>query len=70
MAVRVETASGVAIASDCVFRYENVTENRPLGISESLAETLAAYERIWAEADVLVPLYDGRVFERYPDGIG
>lgn len=70
MAVRVETADGVVVASDCFFRYENVTENRPLGINESLAETLTAYERIRTEADVLVPLYDGRVFERHPDGIG
>jgi hypothetical protein len=51
-------------------RKENVTENRPLGINESLAETLAADERIRREADVLVPLYDPGVFRRHPNGIG
>ena len=70
MAVRVETAAGVVIASDCFFRYENITENRPLGINESMEETLTAYERIRAEADILIPLYDGRVLERHPHGIG
>ena len=70
MAVRVETAAGVVIASDCFFRYENITENRPLGINESMEETLTAYDRIRAEADILIPLYDGRVLERHPNGIG
>ena len=60
----------MVIASDCFFRYENITENRPLGINESMEETLTAYERIRAEADILIPLYDGRVLERHPQGIG
>lgn len=70
MAVAVDTDEGNVVASDCFFRYENVEENRPLGINESLEETLSAYERIRNEADVLIPLYDPRVFERHPDGIG
>ncbi|HEX6514346.1 MAG TPA: hypothetical protein VF049_02140 [Nocardioidaceae bacterium] len=70
MAVAIDTDEGTVVASDCFFRYENVTENRPLGINESMAETLAAYARIRAEADILVPLYDPRVFDRHPKGIG
>jgi hypothetical protein len=70
VAVKVNTSEGTVVASDCFFRRENVTDNRPLGINESLEETLAAYDRIRREADVLVPLYDGGVFDRHPKGIG
>ncbi|GIW03482.1 MAG: hypothetical protein KatS3mg059_0102 [Thermomicrobiales bacterium] len=70
LAVKISTAEGTVIASDAFFRYENVTENRPLGINESLEECLAAYDRIRREADILIPLYDPRVFERHPRGIG
>jgi hypothetical protein len=70
LAVAIDTSEGTVVASDAFFRYENVTQNRPLGINESLDETLRAYERIRHEADVLVPLYDPRVFDRHPDGIG
>jgi hypothetical protein len=70
MAIKAATDEGAVIASDCFMRAENVTQNRPLGISESLAETLTAYERIRQEADVLVPLYDPAVFRQHPNGIG
>ena len=56
------------IASDAFFRYENVEQNRPLGINESMEEALVAYDRIRREADILLPLYDPRVFERHPGG--
>ena len=68
LAVKVRSARGAVVASDSFFRYENVTENRPLGINESMDETLVAYDRIRREADVLLPLYDPRVFERHQDG--
>jgi glyoxylase-like metal-dependent hydrolase (beta-lactamase superfamily II) len=70
LAVAVDTAEGTVVASDCFFRYENVGENRPLGINESLEETLVAYERIRSEADILIPLYDQRAVDRHPNGIG
>lgn len=70
VAVRIETAAGVVIASDCVFQYENITERRLLGINESMEETLVAYERIGREADIVIPMYDERVFQRHPDPIG
>lgn len=63
VAVRVETPNGVVIASDAFFRRENVTQNRPIGINESMEEALVAYDRIRREADILVPLYDPVVFE-------
>lgn len=68
LAVKVQTARGALIASDVFFRAENVDQNRPLGINESLEEILVAYDRIRREADVLLPLYDPRLFERHPDG--
>lgn len=70
MAVAIETSEGTVVASDAFFRYENITENHPLGINESLQETLVAYERIRRTADILVPLYDPRVFTDHPNGIG
>lgn len=70
IAVQIPTDQGTVIASDSFFRCENVTESRPLGINESMDEILVAYERIRADADILVPLYDPGVFERHPDGIG
>ncbi len=68
LAVKVRTARGKVIASDAFFRYENVEQNRPIGINESLEEAMVAYERIRREADILLPLYDPRVFERHPGG--
>jgi glyoxylase-like metal-dependent hydrolase (beta-lactamase superfamily II) len=68
LAVKVRTDRGAVIASDSFFAYENIIENRPLGINESMEEILVAYDRIRQEADILIPLYDPRVFERHPDG--
>lgn len=68
IAVKVQTKEGVVIFSDCMFRYEHITENRLLGINENMYEALEAYERIRQEADILVPMYDPRVLERHPNG--
>lgn len=68
IAVKVETREGVAIYSDCMFRYENIHENRVLGINENMYEVLDAYERIRSEADILLPMYDPQVLELHPQG--
>lgn len=68
VAVKVATQDGVVIFSDCMFRYEHVTERRLLGINENMYEALEAYERIHREADILVPMYDPRVLEKHPGG--
>lgn len=70
LAVRIPTSEGEVVVSDCFFRIENVTQTRPLGINESMEETLAAYQRIARTADILLPLYDPEVFARHPNGIG
>lgn len=70
LAITIETSAGAVVASDCFFRLDNVLANRPLGINESLAETLVAYQRISRSGQILLPLYDPGVFARHPDGIG
>lgn len=69
IAVEIDTGEGVAIASDAFFYLENVTENRVLGISESMQEALDCYARVRASADHILPLTDPRLLDRYPDGL-
>ena len=69
VAVEIETARGVVVASDAFFYLENVRDNRPLGIGESLAEALSCYERVRNVADVVVPLYDPKLYDIHPDGV-
>jgi hypothetical protein len=69
IAVEVESVDGPVVISDSFFYYENVEENRVLGINENMYEVLAAYDRARKTAVHLVPLYDPKVFERYPDGV-
>jgi hypothetical protein len=69
LAVEIDTPAGVAVASDAFFYRENVLENRPLGIGESMAEALACYERTRRVADHVLPLNDPRLLELYPGGV-
>lgn len=68
MVYLIETTEGTVAVTDCCFKYGNIENNHPLGIMESLPECLAAYERIRGAADVVIPLYDPEVLERFPDG--
>lgn len=69
MVVEVDTADGVVAISDSFFYYENVEDGRPLGISENMYEGLRTYERVRRTARHIVPLYDPKVFDRYPGGV-
>jgi hypothetical protein len=69
MAVEVDSPAGIAVASDAFFYRENVLENRPLGIGESMAEGLACYERVRRVADHVLPLNDPRLRDLYPGGV-
>jgi hypothetical protein len=69
VALEIDTAAGVAVASDAFFYRENVLENRPLGIGESLQEAIDCYARVRRVADLVVPLYDPKLFETFADGI-
>jgi len=69
IAVEIDTVAGVVVASDAFFYRENVLDNRPLGITESLDEALACYARVRRVADHIVPLNDPNLFGLYPDGV-
>ena len=69
LAVEADSHDGVVVISDCFFYYENVEDNRILGITENMYEALTAYDRARRVAARLVPLYDPKVFDRYPDGV-
>jgi hypothetical protein len=68
MAYVINTSRGRVALTDCVFKYPNLEEGRPLGIQESMAECLRAYDWLRKEADVVIPLYDPEVFLRFPGG--
>lgn len=67
--VDVDTARGVVALSDSFFYLENVLEDHPIGISENIWECLDAYERVRRTASTIVPLYDPKNFDRFPDGV-
>jgi hypothetical protein len=69
LVVEVDTAVGVVAISDSFFVYENIEEGIALGLNESFEEMLATNARVLRTARHIVPLYDHRVFERYPDGV-
>jgi glyoxylase-like metal-dependent hydrolase (beta-lactamase superfamily II) len=68
VAYLVRTAKGIVGLADCCFKYENIQKNIPIGLAESYRECLVAYDRLRRSADILIPLYDPEVLERYPGG--
>lgn len=69
MVVEVDSRDGVVAVSDSFFYYENVEEGRLLGINENMYEALRCNERVLGSAKHIVPLYDPKVFQRYPGGV-
>jgi glyoxylase-like metal-dependent hydrolase (beta-lactamase superfamily II) len=69
IAIEIDTAKGVLVASDAFFYRENVLENRLLGIGESLQEALDCYARVRRTADVIVPLYDPALYRAAEGGV-
>ena len=45
LAVKIQTKAGVVIFSDCMFRYEHITEGRLLGINENMYEAYRSVSR-------------------------
>jgi glyoxylase-like metal-dependent hydrolase (beta-lactamase superfamily II) len=68
LAIVIDSPKGKVIASDSFFQNGNVEQNHYLGVGESYAEAMRTYARIRDEADVIVSLYDGAVFDHYPGG--
>jgi hypothetical protein len=69
LVVEVDTSVGTVAISDSFFVYENVEDGVPLGLNESFDEMFATYARVLRTARHILPLYDARVFERYPGGV-
>jgi glyoxylase-like metal-dependent hydrolase (beta-lactamase superfamily II) len=69
LAVVIDSNEGTVIASDSFFQYGNVEGMHYLGVGESYAEGMVAYARVNREAEHIIPLYDGAVFERYLGGV-
>lgn len=69
MAIAINTAQGVAIFSDAFFKFQNIELMKPIGYCQDLRQCLRSYRRIAQEADLLIPMYDPALYERYPGGI-
>jgi len=67
-AIEVDTANGTAVISDAFFYLENVERNHPIGICENIYEAMAAHARA-KRSDLVLPLYDPKNFERFPNGV-
>jgi glyoxylase-like metal-dependent hydrolase (beta-lactamase superfamily II) len=68
MCYLIETLKGKVAVSDCVFKYDNLEELKPLGIQESMEEFYNTCRRIKREADIFIPLYEPEVLKRFPGG--
>lgn len=68
MGINIQTEKGTVVFSDIMFYYDNIKNDHPIGIMESLYECRESYTRIRKEADIIVPLYDPAVLTRHPDG--
>ncbi|HEY6740128.1 MAG TPA: hypothetical protein VI076_14895 [Actinopolymorphaceae bacterium] len=66
--VEADTSRGVVAISDSFFVLDNVEKNIPIGINENMYEAIATYQRVREAADVILPLYDPRNLERFPEG--
>lgn len=69
MVVEVDTTAGIVAISDTFFYEQNLLEDTPIGINENMYEVLAAHARVRKTADLVVPLYDPKNFEKYPEGL-
>ena len=69
MAIAINTARGKANFSDAFFKFANIEQMKPIGYCQDLRQCMRSYRRMEREADLLIPMYDPALFERYPDGI-
>lgn len=69
MVVMVTTDVGtVCLASDVMYNYKNLELNWPMGSFWDLPDLMSGYDRLNAEADVIVPQHDWKVLEVHPTG--
>lgn len=67
MATLVNTSRGrVCLTSDTMYNYRNIEFDWPVGSCWDLRELLRGYNRMRAEADILVPQHDWQLLEMFP----
>ena len=69
VAVCIDTEKGMAVFSDCFFKFRNIEENIPIGAVENIEEGYHTYQKIRRMAKLLIPMFDPELFNRYPGGI-
>jgi hypothetical protein len=69
MAFLVRTQGGTVGITDAIFKYRNIEEKIPLGLSESLEEHYKLFARMRRDANIVVPLYDPLLTGRHKGGI-
>lgn len=68
-AVLVTTELGtVCLTSDLMYNYRNLELDWPTGSFWNLQEMLSGYQRIRAEADLIVPQHDWQILLKHPTG--
>ncbi|WP_104131618.1 N-acyl homoserine lactonase family protein [Cryobacterium sp. M91] len=69
MVVMVKTDIGtVCLTSDVMYNYKNLELNWPTGSFWDLPDLMAGFDRVHAEADIIVPEHDWKVRELFPSG--
>lgn len=69
MVVMVTTDVGtVCLTSDVMYNYKNLELNWPMGSFWDLPDLMAGYDRLHAEADIIVPEHDWKFLEVHPTG--
>jgi glyoxylase-like metal-dependent hydrolase (beta-lactamase superfamily II) len=69
MSVVIDTRVGrVCLASDVLYNYKNLELNWPMGSFWDLQDLMRGYDRLRAEADILVPNHDWKFLQEFPTG--
>lgn len=69
-AILVETRAGrAAITGDVVSVYENIEQDRVVGVHENPVECRVGMARIREAADIILPSHDPEVLVRHPGGV-
>jgi hypothetical protein len=68
MAVVVPTTQGDVVITDACLVYQHIEDMVPIGTADSLEACLNAYVRIRHAGQIVVPLYDPQVLERFEGG--
>ena len=68
IAVVVHTARGDVVVTDACLTYEHIEGMVPLGMTESLEACLNAFVLVRQSGELIVPLYDPQVLDRFEGG--